>query len=181
MSALDVEGVHTLTVRTHDGLRVQLHGVEAYDAAALLRGRFPATSLAGTALQRGRPGDLVGTFFANLFLMSPRFRSLLHEHGVLGWGHVPITVSGVALLDFGLLTVHGRCGPIRRLGPIPSDPRGLGHYIDPLSWDGSGLFVADGDRAVLVSRDTADLIRRSRLRNVDVVPAGLETLPLEPR
>jgi hypothetical protein len=179
---LDVRQVHTLQLRSHRWMRIDLLGLESTPPRDILTGKLADDRLVGVVRQHGRLGDLVGTFWAAVFLVSERLREVLRAGGVSGWTTRPVVVEGadaVNAVSLHLLCVHGRCGPvIERADSTSSKTGGVGQYLDPGEWDGSDVFVAANHNAILLSDRGADVIRRARLSNVEVSPAGLEPLPI---
>lgn len=116
----------------------------------------------------GRVGDLVGTTWAALFLVSDEFADALRARGFSGWRLVPVAIAANrALPTMSMLQVVGRCGPI-------SSPS-IGRVLDPATWDGSDMFVPANEATILLSPRCADVLRQASLRNVEIVNAGLES------
>jgi hypothetical protein len=172
---LDVADIKTLTEATYTGLRVSIGG--GLSKRDLLIGNFPGKQLSGTAKRRGRAGDLVGTYWAGLYLVSERFRTSVADMGAIGWLTTPVRVSG-ANAPLLLLSITGTCGPLYGVGGerTPGLPR-FGVFIDPGLWDGSDFFMPSNSNAIFVLGSVAEEIGRLRLTNVAFESAGLEVLP----
>jgi hypothetical protein len=168
-SALGVPAIHTLHDRSVRGLRVSL---AVPDARSALVGEF-RERISGVVLNPGRAWDLVGTYWASLYLVSPRFVDLLIAAGATGWKPRTVDIPGSPdLPPLALLTVTGRCGRLLPGGEGGRPPFGV--FLDPSTWDGSDVFVADGDGAILLTGDLASRLRSARLSNVNIEPAGIE-------
>jgi hypothetical protein len=173
---LDALAVMTLVPARYTGLRISIAG-EGITARSLLTGDLPSQPLVGNARQRGKASDLVGTYWAGVFLISERFRVALTELNATGWLASAVGVEGVDE-PLWLLSVYGNCGPLFGVGgaEVPGGPK-IGTFIDASRWDGSDLFAADNYNAVFVQGMTANKIETLRLSNVAFEPASLEPLP----
>jgi hypothetical protein len=165
---LRVDEIRWLTPRSHHGLRVSLQGLGDVHARDVLIGAVPFNSLRGTVLEPGKVGDLVSTFWASVFLVTPRLVEALTNLGATGWRAVPVEIPE-APVALSLLCVTGQCGPIER-----ASPGRVGQTLDPRTWDGSDLFVPANERRILVIGPMASALTEERLRNVDFELAGIE-------
>jgi len=148
------------------------------DPSRALRGELTSGSLRGEARQRGPVRDLVGTYDAILFLISPAFAMALDAFGTKGWGAIPVDIPGV---DNGLslLVGTGRVGPIIRASEdAPVGDYKFGRFLGTERWDGTDLFVPDNENVILVTDNLAAHLRRSHLSNLELEPAGIEAMPL---
>jgi hypothetical protein len=152
--SLDVSEIRRLASRSFDGLRVSIAG-EGITARGLLTGDFGGRPLVGTVRQSGPPQDLVGTYWAGVYLISDHFHQSLRDVGASGWFSTPVQVEGVQW-QLWPLSISGRCGPMFGVGgdPYPGIP-GIGSFIDPARWDGSDFFMADNNNEILVVSATA--------------------------
>ena len=127
--------------------------------------------------ESGPRGDLVGTFWAHVFVMSPRMTRALEELRLSGWRSYPVQVQSDHRTDdsLALLAVTGRAGPIYGVGG-ESRPgmNPIGQYLDPEECDGSDIFLPANRHSIHLAGPAADRIARLGLRNVDLEPAGLE-------
>jgi len=138
-----------LVSASYRGLRVSLRGA-GITARGLLTGDFGGQPLVGVVHQPGRPRDLVGTYWAGVYLVSERFRRSMSDLGATGWFTTPVHVEGVPS-QLWLLSISGRCGPLFGVGgdPYPSGPD-IGTFIDPAWWDGADFFMADNNNSIHV-------------------------------
>jgi hypothetical protein len=109
---LEVTDIRRLVGGSYGGLRVSLTG-EGITARGLLTGEFGGQPLVGVVRRPGRPGDLVGTFWAGVYLVSERFRRSLIDLGASGWFTTPVLVEAFSL-NFGSAT---RAVPSTFTGP----------------------------------------------------------------
>ncbi len=176
-SDLSVADVRKLRLRSHDWLRIRLLLPTLADHDRLLDGIYEgALPIHGRIDQKGKVGDLVGTFWAGLYLISERSKKLLEETKITGWRAYPTICEG--LVSQGALWVLGitdGAGPVRTArGIVPSDRDTPGQYLDPRDWDGSDLFHPVHDGTSLVAARAADVIEGAHLKNVLLEPGGLE-------
>ena len=176
---MDVTGIHRLGARNLGtrGLWARLSIGDA-DPFALLRGEALPTGVRAAPLRTGPPVDVVGTGWAMLFLVSAQFREGMRGLNVTGWTSEAIELDAGLPPDLELLVVTGRCG---RAYTAKADAGlrlpAFGTFVDPDRWDGSDLFVADGLGETLIAPSRVAELRRARLRNLLLEPAGLEPLP----
>ena len=173
--SLEVSEVRRLTSRRYDGLRVSITG-EGITARGLVTGDFGDHPPVGIVRQPGHPRDLVGTYWAGVYLISEHFHQSLRDIGASGWFATPIQVDGVQS-QLRLLSISGRCGPMFGVGgdPYPGIPD-IGTFIDPARWDGSDFFMADNNHEILIVSATAKRLQELRLNNVVLEEAGLESV-----
>lgn len=132
---LNVAGLRRLSLARHDHLRIDVLSGADVKPNDLLRGSYRgALPLTATVKQAGRQGDLIGTFWANVYAITARFSDSLQRLGITGWGVLPISVaeSSPSISGLSLLTVTGRSGPIIGAGGV--DRPGvdsIGQYLDP--------------------------------------------------
>ena len=182
---LDVEGLQLL--REGGGrLRFDLQAPPGLTVPRQRTAREILTSASGTVIGRvgegGPETDLVGSGWAGIVLMSERFLELLAQRRVSGWRAVPVEIENdPTLRAYWLLVITGSAGPIygvagaRREG-LPA----LGQYLDPAEWDGSDMFVAANWNGTLLTAQCANMLKKARLRNVRLEPAGLESTRTTP-
>jgi hypothetical protein len=171
---LEIHSVLTLVSATYKGLRVSIRGRDV-TARNLLNGNLATRPLTGTARRQGRAGDLVGTYWAGVYLVSERFRASVAELGASGWSTTPIHVPGVDV-PLSLLSITGKCGPLVGAGGEQTEGTALGTFIDPQLWDGSDFFLASNNNSTFVIGSVANAIQRMGLANVAFEPAGLQAL-----
>ena len=128
----------------------------------------------------GKPHDLIGTTYAILELISPRFQAVLKEHGFSGWTTFPVRVilgDGSELDGYEGLAVIGRCGAIdddlsEKVMLPPPVPEGRarpglrGLCFPPKSWDGSDIFTPEGFAAIYVVERVKEALEEARVTNV---------------
>lgn len=173
---LDVEHVQTLVEASFQGLRISVTG-GGVTSRDLLTGNFESQALVPTVRRPGRVRDLVGTYWAGVYLVSEHFRRSVTRLGASGWSTSPVPVEGI---DFplGLLSITGTCGSVRGVGgePIEGGPT-FGTFIDPAEWDGTDFFMAENSNAIFVLGSTAKSIHRLHLSNVAFESSGLQPYP----
>lgn len=126
------------------------------------------------------PGDLIGTTYATITLVSERFLDVLREHGFTGWTTFPARVflgDGRELDGYHGLAVRGRCGAIddslseKVTLPPPvaagrARPGLRGLCFPPESWDGNDVFTAEGYAGAFVLERVKEALERADLTNV---------------
>jgi hypothetical protein len=175
VATLDVAAVERISPRDLVRGRWARLDIGNVDPRRLLRGEAGDVRIGARSFRSGRDADLVGTTHAVLLLVSERFRETLTGLGMTGWSTRPVDLDGSLPGDLELLVVTGRCGPIHSAArdPLPDLPA-FGAFVDPRSWDGSDVFLANGSSEVLIAPDRAAALRLARLRNVLLEPAALE-------
>ena len=145
----------------------------------LLTGQGIPTSLGGFVGNPGRLGDVIHSFRASVYLVSPRLQATLLEIKATGWTATPIDIEGLdSAVGYALLGVTGRCGPTTGARDIPSP--GLhpyGRWLDMTTWDGSDVFLTDNYNCILLTPRCAAALKKARLVNVRLDPSGLEAVP----
>jgi hypothetical protein len=172
---LDVAGIRILRERSSKGLRFDL-GAPDVEAQSLIRGEVRGDQLVARALREGPPRDLVGTYWANIYVISIAFRDWLESSQLTGWLALPITVEGSAPRPtYHLLAASGRCGPVtgsgRAVGPDMVAP---GAFLEPSTWDGADFFVPENLVGIHLTSACADRLEMSGLSNVATESAGIE-------
>ena len=178
---MDVTQLRVLGLAHHNWKRVDVAPLEGVNGNELLSGEYRGQLPLIAVVREGGPvGDLVGTFWANVFLMSDRLSKAMQELRLSGWRSLPVSVKDDPDLDnrLALLAVTGRAGPLYGAGgQTRPGVDAIGQYLDPREWDGSDLFLPANRRSILVTGPTAEKIARLDLRNVELLPAGIEPLP----
>ena len=153
-------------------LRVQL--ASGSDAYSVLRGEtIPPEPIILDVTSGKRVLDLIGTGHAGIYLVSPKFISVLQTSGFSGWRGLESVVrqSGEPILPgYRLLTITGRSGPIedgrseRLLIPSPTAGSAVGGWrgilFDPATWDGSDLFLPANTAHTIVLDRVRDALLR---------------------
>jgi hypothetical protein len=134
---LEIDSVQRVLSVSYKGVRVSIRGGQSDVAARnLLSGSLADQPLTGTARRQGRVGDLVGTYWAGVYLVSERFRESVAELGASGWSTTPIQVPGVEV-PLLLLSITGKCGPLFGVGGEQTEGgAAIGTFIDPQLWEG---------------------------------------------
>jgi hypothetical protein len=148
----------------------------------LLRGELsPAAPVRVKHAMGGKPGDLIWTTWAAVFLIAERVRKLLEDAHVTGWKTYPVEVTDrqkAIVPGYHGFAVTGRCGAfdpsksqiVIKPAPVPrgrASPFRRGLYFDPATWDGSDVFCSDdGSGTVVVTPRVQELFRRNKLTNV---------------
>ena len=102
----------------------------------------------------------------------------LDAFGAKGWGAIPVDIPGVQDA-LSLLVGTGRVGPIIHAAEdAPVGDYTFGRFLGTDRWDDSDLFVPDNENVILVTDDLAAHLRKSRLSNLELEPAGLEAFPI---
>jgi hypothetical protein len=161
-------------------LRVEArHAID--DVFELARGEnLPTEPLEFERSSGGKPHDVIGTTYAVLYLISPKFQTVLEENGFTGWTTYPIRVflsDGSELTGYRGLAITGRCGPIeddlseRVILPPPVStgkamPGLRGMCFKPESWDGSDVFTPEGFSAVYVGERVKEALEAAKITNI---------------
>jgi hypothetical protein len=141
-----------------------LAGAELFD---VLGGAVDPTPLLGEPDPKGKLGDLVGTYWAVLVLVSDRFIDVASAAGLSGWQTKPITLTTEHdASPLSLLQVTGRCGQIEKPDGFPR--------MELATWDGSDLFLAPSNATIFLSPTAVNVLSKAQLRNVEVSPPGVE-------
>jgi hypothetical protein len=126
-----------------------------------------------------RLDDILGTGTAILYLISDRMVEILDKKKLTGW-----KIFDIKLLDkkdneikgYNGFSITGRCGPIdytrsriikKKLvqdGPLSEYYKGL--YVGLDVWDGSDFFLPKEHYGTIVTSNTADVLKKSKLTNV---------------
>lgn len=124
-------------------------------------------------------GDLLGTGWPSLFLISERMTTLMDVEDLTGWRTFPVIVTDKfsrSVHNYAGLSILGRCGPIdytkseiieKRL--VPEGPPGKyykGLHVGLDKWDGSDFFLAEGTTHPIITQRAANIFKRNRLQNV---------------
>ncbi|MFN8149665.1 MAG: hypothetical protein U0R24_00875 [Solirubrobacterales bacterium] len=141
---------------------------------ALLRGEVqPSEPIEFVRDEGSDARDWVGTTYATLQLVSPKFLRLLDEHGFTGWTTFPVELAldiSQALEGYRGLAITGRCGRIEeemseRITLPPPVPQGhsrpglRGLCFEPDSWDGSDLFMPEDSAWVLATEQVIGALK----------------------
>lgn len=125
--------------------------------------------------------DVLGTGWANLYLISDRMKDVLEENKLTGWKTFPITVYDKKkneILGYHGFSVTGRCGPIddtkakiidKQLivnGPILKAYKGL--YVGLDKWDSSDFFIPENSRSFIINKKTAEILRDKKMTNIQL-------------
>ena len=129
-----------------------------------------------TAEAQGKVGDMIGTFWAGLYVIDGRFKDLLERNAITGWRLYEAVCQGLpSPAAWWVLGITGRTGRVRTGSETPLDP--LGQFLDPREWDESDLFHPTNEGTTLVTRRAAQIIEEAGLRNVLLEPAGFSPTP----
>ncbi len=168
-SDLDVREVGRLDVANAGWARVDLGDLDGQDPRLILAGQARVEGFVGKA-DAGKVGDLVPTYWAALFLVSAAFVQVLTEARLTGWSASRASVVGNPHAgDLMVLQVTGVCTAPRALA--------VGRELDPRGWDGSDLFLVDGDATIYLSPKARRVLISAALRNVETDLAGFEAPP----
>jgi hypothetical protein len=126
----------------------------------------------------GRLGDVVHTFQAAVYLVSPRLCATLEEIGATGWTATPVKIEGLdAAAGYALFGVSGRCGPTIGTNYFASPGQPSGRYLDMATWDGSDVFLAENVNWIFLTPRCAAALSKAKLVNLRLGPTGLEAPP----
>jgi hypothetical protein len=121
------------------------------DAFAVTRAEISVDSVeVRWSMGASAPGDIVRTTIAAPMIVSDRVVTILRVFS--GWITYPVKLigkNGSQLPGYHGLAITGRCGPIDNARAIKFDkimPGGIypwwrGLYFDPMTWDGTDLFM----------------------------------------
>lgn len=147
--------------KSFEWARVDIGPLSGFSAREVLAGDVEPLLPVVNAEARGKIGDLIGTGYATIYLVTPMFIAVVDAAGLTGCKFLPIeVVVNDDMPDLFLLQVLGRCGPIVEVGPE--------RQIGIESWDGSDFFLAEKYLATFVSPRAGEVLRKARLRNVEV-------------
>lgn len=125
------------------------------------------------------PSDVIRCTVAAPFILHERVVSVLRDGGCSGWGTYACDVidkTGAVVKGYSGLAVRGRCGPIDNALSVKFDkimPGGAfkwwrGLYFDPATWDGSDVFVPEGNSAwILVVERVKKALDRAKVKNIE--------------
>ena len=177
---LQVRDLCVLRMRSHDWLRLQLDLASPNHHDELAGGTFAgAVPVKAHVGQAGKFGDLIGTYWASLYVITEGFRKLITDARLTGWHAYPLDSSGLDLQSpLWVLGITGRCGPV--VTGDAARQRGwdqTGQYLDAAEWDGSDMFRPSNEGTPLLTARAAETIRRAGLRNVAIERGGLAETP----
>lgn len=133
--------------------------------------------LARWAMGASKPKDVIWTTLALPILISERLLGILRGGRFSGWDAVPVELrgkTGEILSRYYFMSVRGCCGSINygesrrleRIYPGGVFPVWRGLYFDPVTWDGSDLFMADGSGFKFVVEAVKDALQEANVKNV---------------
>ncbi len=156
------------------------------DPYGLLAGRIrPANPLVICEHLVGqRLYDLIGIGYGYLYCLSDRVIGALRKHAFTGWSTFPVQVrglSGESPSGYHGFAVVGRAGPIDlnrsalvwRPPLLPGGARcqmRVGRYFDPVSWDGSDVFLSEGAGYIIVVEQVKEVLEAARVKNIAFQP-----------
>ncbi len=131
---------------------------------------------------RKRPSDIVYTTSVDPVLISDRIVGILKASELSGWKTYPVDLfgkDGHQISGYQGLAVHGRCGPIDNSQSVRIDkiypggifPRWRGLYFDPMTWDGSDLFMPTDSSGWIFAVDAVkQAFEKAKVTNVQFKP-----------
>jgi hypothetical protein len=149
-----------------------------FDPTELTLGeRHPTAPLCLRRMSGSVPGDLMGTTFATVNLVSDRLVAVLRSVAQTGWSLFPAELrlrGDQPLTGYHGLSITGRTGPIKddlaldtMLPPLVPGGEAVagtrGWCFEPETWDGSDVFTPEGSAAFCVTEPVADVLRVSEL------------------
>src|SRR4029077_15279038 len=175
--------LRVLGLAHHNWKRVDVAPLEGVNGNELLSGEYRGQLPLIAVVREGGPvGDLVGTFWANVFLMSDRLSKAMQELRLSGWRSLPVSVKDDPDLDdrLALLAVTGRAGPVygaggqtraavdaigQNLGPGEGDRAGAGlaafaNFVVRGGWGVSPFSPRANGRSFFVTGPAAEKIAR---------------------
>ncbi len=180
---MDISEFFSLRIDLGASRYVQVGGEEllAVGEKDVLSGNYAGVNLPLRFNQKyGRKwGDLVGTGWLSLYLISTKFRAALEENKLTGWQTFSVEVFNkrkIVVEGFYGLSIIGKCGPInysksemmtKRLvptGPLVNRHRGLHVGLD--QWDGMDFFIPFGSTHIIASPRAATIIEDGHFENV---------------
>lgn len=119
----------------------------------------------------GETDEVIWTTEAVLGLVSHRFVGWLEEQRLTGWRVHPVafTESEPGTSAYRVLVVTGRAHAIqywRRPGAPATEDWGI--RLNPVDWDGSDFFLAEGTAFVFASDKVHQLVRNHGVKNVEM-------------
>ena len=123
--------------------------------------------------------DILGTGWPSLYLISNKTKAILEENDLTGWKIFPIILydkKGIEISGYHGFSVTGRCGPIddqkakivdRQMistGPVFKAYKGL--YVGLDEWDGTDFFIPENSLFCIVTKKTANILKKDKKLNV---------------
>jgi hypothetical protein len=131
---------------------------------------------------RAVPSDVIWATIAAPVILSDRAIGILRGGEFSGWLTYPVELlgkDGMPIPNYHGLAVRGRCGPIEQSRSTKIDriyPGGIfpvlkGMYFDPLTWDGSDVFMPSSNVGfILVVEKMKRAFETARIKNVEFTP-----------
>ena len=126
-------------------------------------------------------GDLVGTGWLSLYLISDRLKTALEDNRLSGWQTFQVEViekGRTKINGYHGLSILGRCGPTdfsksqiinKQLvagGPMVRHVKGLHVGLD--KWDGKDLFLPDGSKSIIITNKAATALKDGNFENLEL-------------
>jgi hypothetical protein len=128
---------------------------------------------------RKKPSDFIWTTLAIPLLVSERVVTLLRDVGFTGWRTYDVELvdhDGTPIIGYHGFAIHGRCGPLDFSKSVETPtvfpggifPAWYGLYFEPDTWDGSDLFMPEGDVGwKFVVEDVKRAFEKAKIKNVE--------------
>ena len=125
--------------------------------------------------------DILNTGCCSLYLISDRFKKILEANHLTGWKTFPIKLYDKKrneIFGYQGFSITGRCGPIdlskseiigKRMvptGPVFKVYKGC--HIGLAQWDGTDFFIPEKTRAIIVTKRTADVLKKNKVTNMEL-------------
>lgn len=150
----------------------------------LLRGGWTPrdTLIARWGMGKADPGDIAVGQTTAWYYLSGRVQQLLKEHKITGWSAHPIVLhnkAGEACPGYAVLSITGRCGPLDddQGEVVPGQKSGhryvryKGLYFDESTWDGSDLFMPEGDNTYMFATERVkNLFEEHMIKGFEFTP-----------
>lgn len=144
---------------------IRFKSTQPYDEIALKTGEILVQDSFPVKIDEGKKFyDVLWLQDVFNFSVSDRIHSALIQAGMKGWRSYRIQIEGHDEKYWGI-QITGRSGP-----PIRPAKTGftVGMNFDPLTWDGSDLFLMQGTYFTLVSERLRDLLIKLKTTNLEL-------------
>lgn len=153
-----------------------------YDENKLIRGDYTDISFPVVFEQEygNKLQDVLDTGWPSLYLVSDKMKAVLEENEITGWKTFTAKVfdkKEQEIKGYHGLSITGRCGQVdynksseiieKQLvpdGPVVKYGKGL--YVGLDKWDSSDVFVPEKSRWIVVTKRTAEALKKNKLTNV---------------
>ncbi len=156
--------------------------LEGMKTLSLFRGEIQATKPVNLSKINGNKlFDLISAG-NGMYLLRNKVFETFEVNKITGWGYIPSIIhvgKGENILDYGLLTVKGRCGPMdfsksEIFIKQPFTPTGTalkvkrGLYFDQNTWDGSDIFTPENTLFTFITEQVKLILIEKKFTNLSI-------------